>query len=132
TALYTTSLHDALPIFALDITHEQAVLVLTGHECGEAVPPRRLLRLDDLLRREVRAADEANLAGPNEIVQRTQRFLDWRLRIRLMQLVKIDPIGIESPQARLDRAHDIGARGAFELARAIHGHAEFGREHDLF
>src|SRR5260221_12283431 len=61
-----------------------------------------------------------------------QRFLDRRLRIRPMQLVKVDPIGVEPLQARFHSAQDVGARRAFELALIIHRQAEFGREHDLF
>src|SRR5260221_5958826 len=49
-----------------------------------------------------------------------------------MQLVKVDPIGVEPLQGRFHSAQDVGARRAFELALIIHRQAEFGREHDLF
>src|SRR5260370_42243235 len=49
-----------------------------------------------------------------------------------MQLVKVDPIGVEPLQARFHSAQDVGARRAFELALIIHRQAEFGREHALF
>src|SRR5262245_34950982 len=46
-----------------------------------------------------------------------------------MQLVKVDPMGVESLQARLDRVHDVAPRRTPELS--VHRQAEFGREHDL-
>src|SRR5258708_10816758 len=49
-----------------------------------------------------------------------------------MQLVKVDPIGVEPLQARFHSAQDVGARRAFELALIIHRQAQFGREHHLF
>src|SRR5215831_11345297 len=94
--------------------------------------PRRGLRFDDLLRREIRAAEEAHLSVPHQLVERAQGFLDWRPRVRAMQLVKIDPIGTQPLQARLDRVHDIAPRRPLELAGLIHRHAELAREHDRF
>src|SRR5215468_10616342 len=94
--------------------------------------PRPGLRFDDLLRREIRAAEEAHLSVPHQLVERAQGFLDWRLRVRAMQLVKIDPIGTQPLQARLDRVHDIAPRRPLELAGLIHRHAELAREHDRF
>src|SRR5262245_23065770 len=57
---------------ALDVAHQQAVLVLAGDECRQTVPLRRVLRRDHLLRRQVRAADESHLALADEIIERTQ------------------------------------------------------------
>src|SRR5215813_8166712 len=94
--------------------------------------PRRGLRFDDLLCRQVRAAEEAHLSLPHQLVERAQGFLDWSLRVRAMQLVKIDPIGTQPLQARLDRVHDIAPRRPLELAGLIHRHAELAREHDRF
>ena len=94
--------------------------------------PCRGLRFDDLLRRQVRAAEETHLALPHQIVERAQGFLDRGLWVRAMQLVKIDAIGAQPLQARLDRVHDVVPRRALELARLIHRHAELAREHDRF
>jgi hypothetical protein len=49
-----------------------------------------------------------------------------------MQLVKVDPMGVESLQARLDRVHDVAPRGALELPCIVHRQAEFGCEDDVF
>src|SRR6516162_5183400 len=94
--------------------------------------PRRGLRFDDLLRRQVRAAEEAHLSLPHQLVERAQGFLDRSLRVRAMQLVKIDPIGTQPLQARLDRLHDIAPRRPLELAGVIHRQAELARQHDRF
>src|SRR5262249_5662932 len=80
---------------ALDVAHEQAVSALTGHYPGKPVPTRRGLRFDDLLRRQIRAAEEAHLALPHQIIERAQGLLDRGLRVRAMQLVKVDPIGAQ-------------------------------------
>src|SRR4051794_29534948 len=53
---------------ALDAALEQAVLVLTGDEGCELLPARHVLRGNHLLRRQVRAADVADLALPHELV----------------------------------------------------------------
>src|SRR5262249_4876461 len=90
------------------------------------------LRLDALLRRQIGAAEEAALALPHQIVERAQGFLDRGLRVWAMQLVKVDPIGVEPLQARLDRVHDIAPRRPLELAPVVHRHAELAREHDRF
>src|SRR6516165_8658456 len=80
---------------ALDLAREQAVLVLAGHERGKRVLPRRGLCLDDLLRRKIRTAEETDLALLHQIIERAQGFLDRGLWVRVMQLVKIDPIGAQ-------------------------------------
>src|SRR5262245_42664282 len=49
-----------------------------------------------------------------------------------MQLGKLDPVGAQPPQARLDRLHDIAPRCPLELAGVVHRHAELAREHDRF
>src|SRR5262244_2342056 len=84
------------------------------------------------LRRQIRAAEEAHLALPHQIIERAQGFLDRGLRVRAMQLVKVDPIGAQPPQARLDRVHDVAPRRPLELAGVVHRHAELAREHDRF
>jgi len=48
-----------------------------------------------------------------------------------MQLVKVDPISIESPQARFDRVHNVAPRRTLELAGIVHRQAELGCEHDV-
>ena len=71
------------------------------------------------------------LPGFHQIVERAQRLLDRRCRIGPVQLIEIDPVGLEPPQAGLDRLHDIAPRRASQLAGIVHRQAEFGRQHDV-
>ena len=48
-----------------------------------------------------------------------------------MQLIEVDPIGAQTPQAGLDRPHDVAAGGAFHQFAVAHGLAELGGEHDI-
>jgi hypothetical protein len=55
-----------------------------------------------------RRADIAGLAGLNDIdiVERFERLLDRRVIVPSMDLVEVDVIGAEAPQARVDLGHD--------------------------
>ncbi len=73
--------------------------------------PRRCdLRFVDLLSGEIRAADVRDLALADQVIERTQGFLDRCFRIGEMHLVKVDPVGLEPLQARLDGFRDVAAR----------------------
>src|SRR5690606_4905593 len=48
-----------------------------------------------------------------------------------VDLIEVDAIGLQAPQARLDRADDPVARGAAAVGPAAHGEAELGGEDDL-
>ena len=48
-----------------------------------------------------------------------------------MLLVEIDVVGLQPPQARLHRRHDIAPRGALLGAVGAHRLGEFGRQHDV-
>jgi len=48
-----------------------------------------------------------------------------------MELVEVDPVGLEAPERVLDGAHDVAARAAFQLLGVVHDHAELRRQHDL-
>src|SRR5262249_33090299 len=85
-----------------------------------------------LLRIKIRAAGEAPVALPHQIIERAQRFLDRGLWVRAMQLVKVDPIGAQPLEPRLARVHDVAPRRPLELAGVIHRQAELAREHDCF
>ena len=51
------------------------------------------MRVDDLPAGKIRAADIADFALTDQVVERAQGFLDRRERIGLVQLIEIDPIG---------------------------------------
>src|SRR5262249_59574890 len=88
-------------------------------------------RIDQLPGRHVAAADVAHLALVDEIVERAQRLLDRSERVDEVILVEIDPVGLEPFQARLDRAHDVAARTALELALRVHGASKLRRQDDI-
>ena len=46
-------------------------------------------------------------------------------------LVEVDPVGLQPPQAGLDRGHDVAPRGALLAAVVVHRLAELGRQHDV-
>src|SRR6266478_8933735 len=101
---------------AIEPARQEAVLLLTRNKVVKAVIPSRPLGLDDLPARQGRAADVADLALADEIVERPQSLLDRRQRIRLVLLVEVDPVGLEAPQARLDLGHDVMPRRALKPA----------------
>ena len=57
-------------------------------------------------------ANTADLASTYEIAQRSEHFLDWRFGVEAVQLVQIDVVGSEPPQARVDRLQQMKARRA--------------------
>ena len=65
----------------------------------------------------------------DEVIERLERFLDRRFRIRKMHLVQIDPFGAQPAQARLDRESDPAARRAALRPRVAHRPTELGRDH---
>src|SRR5271155_4517578 len=109
------------------LARQEAVFFLTRDEMVQLEMLRGPLRLDDLPRRQGRAADVADFALTDEIVERAHGLLDRGQRVGLMLLVEIDPAGPQPPQAGLDLGDDVTARRALELARAIHRPGEFGR-----
>src|SRR5439155_8434063 len=95
----------------LRFTVEQAVLVLDAHE-SRGAGARRPLGIAQLFDGEVRAADLADLASPDQFVESAERVSDRRFGIGLVELVEVDAIGAETPQAVLDRPPDVIGPGA--------------------
>ena len=87
-------------------------MVLQGHEAGQALLPCRPLRLFEFRRGEVGAADRADLAFADELVQRRQRLRDRGDPVGLVVLVEVDAVGAQPPQRLLDGAADVLARAA--------------------
>jgi hypothetical protein len=80
---------------------------------------------------KIRIADVADLALPDQVVQRPQGFLDRRQGIVIVLLVKIDVVGLQPRQAGLDRGHDVAPRGALPGAVLAHRLGIFCRQHDV-
>src|SRR5204862_740779 len=59
-----------------------------------------------------RATDVADLAGAHKVVEGAKRLLDRREGIEAMQLVEIEVVGAEAPQAGMDCLGEVMARRA--------------------
>src|SRR5437016_11084610 len=78
-----------------------------------------------------RRADIAGLAGLDDVVQRFDRLLDRRVVVPAMDLIEIDVIGAEAPQARIDFGHDRLARQAGAIGARPHPAIDLGSDDDL-
>src|SRR5439155_2409370 len=78
-----------------------------------------------------RRADIAGLAGLNDIVECFERLLDRRVIVPSMDLVEVDVIGAEAPQARVDLGHDRLARHAGAIGSRPHPAIDLGSDDDL-
>src|SRR6202035_3414477 len=89
--------------FEFWLAHKQAVFILARREGLNAEISRTPLRLDHSPRPVVRTPRVADLALPDQVVESSKGFFDRRQRVRLMNLVEIDPIGLEAAETGLDR-----------------------------
>ncbi len=67
----------------------------------------------------------------HDVVQRLERLLDRRLVVPAMDLVEVDVIRAEPPQAGVDLDHDGLARKALAVGVRAHRVVDLGRDHDL-
>ena len=49
----------------------------------------------------------------------------------MMELIEVDPVGLQPSQARLDGRHDVAARRTSQGALVVHGAAKLGCEDDI-
>ena len=94
------------------IAADQRVIGLVGDVAGQAVLFRNRQRLHQVPAGEVRAADVADLAGAHQIVERAQHLLDGRQGVEAVQLIEVDVVGAQPPQAGLDGPNQVMARRA--------------------
>ena len=74
---------------------------------------------------------EPSLPLPDQILQSPECFFNWRHRIGLVQIVQVDPVRLQPPEAALDRRQNVAPRPALESSRLVHRHAELGGEDDI-
>ena len=86
---------------------------------------------DDLVRGRRRGAEVADLAGANKIGEGVDRVLDVGVEVPAVQLIEVDPVGREAPQALVDRLHDPAARAAAAVRVGAHRHRELRGQHHL-
>ena len=96
----------------LDPAREQRVGRLLADEALEAALARDPLRLHDLRRRVGRGADVAHLALGDEVGERAERLVVVGPRVPAVDLVEVDPVGLEALERGLDLAHDPAPRVA--------------------
>src|SRR4051812_24972866 len=83
---------------------QQTVLVLHADESRRAGQAgRRRVRFAQLVDGKIRAADLSRFARLHELVQCAERFGDWYVGIRQMQLIEIDVVGAKTLETRIAR-----------------------------
>ena len=115
----------------LDAAHEHRVRRLLGREPLQATLPRHPLRLDDLRGRERRGADVADLAGADQVGERAERLLDVGVVGGAVDLVEVDPVGLQAPQRVLDLADDPAAGVAALVGVVAHRAVDLRGEDDV-
>jgi hypothetical protein len=64
----------------------------------------------------------------DQVRERGKRFLDVGGRIRPVDLVEVDVVGLQAAQRVLDRGHDPAPRGSLVVGIVAYRAAELGRE----
>ena len=65
--------------------------------------------------RERAAADVAHLAGADQVVERAQGLVDRDVGLGAVDLVEVDPVGLEAAQRRFALLDDVAARVALHV-----------------
>ena len=102
-----------------------------GTEALQTSLARRPLRLDDLTGGERVRTDVSNLALVDEVAQRPKRLLDVGVRIGAVDLVEVDPVGVQASQRVLDLGDDSSARVAPVVVVFVYRHVDLRRQHDV-
>ena len=120
---------------ALGVPLEQRPVVLGGDERRTAGRHRGVGGVGDLPAGEVGVAEVADLALGDEVVEGGQGLVDRGDRVRGVQLVQVDVVGLQPGEGLLHRDLDVIAAALRARRRAV-AHvgvpvAELGGEHDL-
>jgi hypothetical protein len=67
----------------------------------------------------------------DEVAQRSERLVDIGLGIRAMDLIEVDPVGLESPQRVLNLSDDPPAGIAAPIGVIAHRHVHLAGEHNV-
>ena len=110
---------------------EQGVVVLDRHEALQAGRARGPVGVRELPRVEVGAAEVAHLALPDQVGQGRQRLLDRGDVARHVQLVEVEVVGLQPPQARLHGPDDVAAARPGSVVAGRAALPELGGQHEL-
>lgn len=88
-------------------------------------------RLHHLPGGESAGTDIADLASPDQVVEGAQGFINRNIRLRPMDLVKINPVCVQAAQTCFTLFNDMTATVAESIGIfVIHGHIHLGSEDD--
>jgi hypothetical protein len=76
-------------------------------------------------------AEVADLAVVDEVGERPEGLVDVGAGVRAVDLVEVDPVGVQASQGLLDSADDAASRGASQAGVVAHRKADLGRQDDL-
>ena len=79
------------------------------------------MRLRQLPAGKDAAGQVKHLPLPDQIIQRPQRLIDRRIGIRPMNVIDVDPLGLEPPKRLLDFPHDMPATDCPRHSHAASG-----------
>ena len=78
-----------------------------------------------------RGAEVKDLARAHEVMQRAHRLFDRHVRVKGVDDQKVDIVGINPPQAGIDRAQDMLARQTLVVRGVAHRVIDLGRQNQL-
>jgi hypothetical protein len=104
---------------------------LLADEPAEASPLSDAERLHQLPASVVGAADVADLAGTDQVVEGGQRLVKGRLAVPLVDLVQVDAVSAQPPQAGLTFADQVVAGQPGVVGPLPHRHARLGGHQHL-
>ncbi len=76
-------------------------------------------------------AEAADLALVDEIGERAERLVDVGARVRTVDLVEVDPVGLQAPQRVLDLVDDPAPRVPAVVWVIAHRHVRLRGQHDV-
>src|SRR4030095_8824329 len=92
----------------------------------EVMRSRCCARLTQLLHGKIGTTDLTDLSGFDRIIERAEGVFNWCFRIRAVNLIEVDVVGLKSAKTGIQRFADIfGARSFLPLA---HLDSEFCRD----
>ena len=124
-------LHAEWHHLALLFPVHQVVVVLHGHEARPSVPLRDRQHLHQLPRVHRAGPQVEHLPLAHQLVQRGERLLDRRVRVRPVDLVEVDPLHPEPPQRGLARLDDVLPGQPAPVRPRSHPHLHLGGDDRL-
>src|SRR3954449_2911324 len=115
----------------LDVAGEQVVDRLLADQALEMAPGGRLVGRGDLPARVVGGADVEHLALGDQRLARLPDLLPRRLQVDVMELVEVDPVGLQPAQRGLAGADDVARRQEGVVGPVGHAAVHLGRQHGL-